>query len=218
MSDREREIRLQQAMRMVKRVCDRYGARLTARDLEALSDLLLRLCGPDEEYPYTEERRMETGRRGVVVQALDSAAPLERWQMENRPAPPPPAVPGVVQVIVARLVVAAGLTGQRRQVVRLRLWGYRLKEVAELLKLPLRSVYAHWHYAQPALREALAQGGLEDMPAVGVSEELVQQVDAFEVFRREQDRCVYMRPTHCASGRELCRTSGVCPFAASRVR
>ena len=56
------------------------------------------------------------------------------------------------------MLSAANLTGRRRRVARLRLWGYTSPQVAGLLGLELAVIYLEWRGAKRALRLALAAG------------------------------------------------------------
>jgi len=208
---------LRRAMGLVEELCERYQAALTEDDLEALADLLLRLCEPDDEYPCGEETARGECPRGMVLDSLDDTTSARARQAQRLPAPPPDSAPGVVQVLVARLLVAANLTGRRRYVARLRLWGYESKEVAALLRLPLATVNTEWRYAQEALRSALATGCTDQMPARGVAKSAVREVDAREVLRLEQLRVTYVPPSHCERGQERCRKNGVCSYCGPRL-
>lgn len=207
---------LREAMLLVEELCDRYGAELTEEELEALADLLLRLCGPDEDYPCGKEIEPGQCPRLVVMHSLDDLTTERVRAVRRQPTPPPADAPGVVQVLVARLLVAAGLTSRRRQVARLRLWGYKPAQVADLLGLSRKAVYTEWAYAREALRAALGRGRLDEMPAPGVDESTIRAVDLREVVRLEQRRCIYAHPTHCAVGKEKCRTTGVCKYRGPR--
>jgi len=207
---------LRRAMALVDEVCERYGPELTEAELEALADLLLLLCGQDEEYPCGAEIEPGECPASIVLHSLEELA-LARVRLAlNRPAPPPDSAPGIVQVVAARLLVAAGLTSRRRRVARLRLWGYSRAETAELLGLPSVTVDTEWRYAKTALRAALRRGMVDELPAPGVSVAVVREVDARELVRLEQGRAIYTAPTHCAVGREKCRTTGVCAFRGPR--
>ena len=95
-----------------------------------------------------------------------------------------------VQVLVARLLVAAGLTShRRRQVARLRLWGYGRAETAELLGLEPVKVDTEWRFAKQALRRALRAGRVDEMSAGEIAEATITDVDAREIARLEQRRC-----------------------------
>ncbi|MCD6360309.1 MAG: hypothetical protein J7M38_05530, partial [Armatimonadetes bacterium] len=187
---------LRQARDLVDYLCERYGTQLSDDELEALADLLLRLYGDDEEYPCSDEARFNGHLRAVTIEPLEDSAAVQMLRGWSRPAPVPDSAPGVVQVLVARLLVAANLTSRRRrQVARLRLWGCSRRETARLLGLREVTVDTEWRYARRALREAMQRGRVDDMPAPGVSPEIVSTVDAREVARLEQRRCIYVRPT-----------------------
>jgi len=119
-------------------------------------------------------------------------------------------------VLVARLLVAASLTSRRRRVARLRMWGYSRTETATLLGLKPTTVDTEWRYAKRALRAALRRGNVEEMRAGDVAKAVVEDVDVRELIRSEQRRCIYVRPTHCAAGKEKCRTTGVCAYRGRR--
>ena len=203
---------------MIQELGRRQEGEPTEDELEAIADMLLRIYGPAEDYPVgAAERSWGEERRGFPLHSLDDASDHRSRQAHKQPAPPPEAAPAALQALVARLLVAANLTPRRRrQVARLHLWGYQLTEVAELLGLPTTTVYTQWRYARKALQEAIGAKRVDEMSAEGVPPELVTDADAREVLRIEQNRCIYIRPRHCAPGHEKCRATGVCRYAGPR--
>jgi len=204
--DTRHEDRLQ-ALTLVEDLCDRYGPELSGCELEALADALLKVHGPDEQYPHLPDEDASTGGPDFVVHSLDDERAPRSREARARPGPPPESLPGAMRVRVARLMAAANLTGHRRRVARLRLWGYAPAEIAQVLGLERSAVYLEWRCAKRALGIALASGDWDHGPAPGITD-----ADARELLRSEQRKTLYRKPSHCARGKEKCRRTGVCQF------
>jgi hypothetical protein len=204
--DTRHEDRLQ-ALALVEDLCDRYGSELDGDELEALADTLLKVHGPDERYPHLPDEDAPAGGPDFAVHSLEDKASSQSQKAHSLPAEPPKSLPGAMRVPVARLLTAANLTGCRRRVARLRLWGYAPAEIAGLLGLERSVVYLEWRYAKRALGLALASGDYADAEAPGIT-----SADARELFRSEQSKTLYRKPSHCARGKEKCRRTGVCQY------
>lgn len=204
--DSRHEDRLQ-TLALVEDLCDHYGPELSGDELEMLANALLKVHGPDEQYPHLLDEDAPAGGLGFVVQSLDDESAARSREVRDRPAPPPESLPGAMRVRVERLLSAANLTGRRRRVARLRLWGYAPAEIAQVLGLERAAVYLEWRYAKRVLGIALASGDWDYGPAPGITD-----VDARELFRSEQRKTLYHKPGHCARGKEKCRRTGVCQF------
>jgi hypothetical protein len=197
-----------QALALVRDLCDRYGPELDGDELEALADTLLRVHGPDEQYPHLPDEDAPAGGRDFVVHSLEDEGASRSREARDRPAEPPESLPGAMQLQVTRLMAAANLTGRRRQVARLRLWGYAPAEIAGLLGIERSVVYLEWRYAKRALGAALTSGDYDRAQASRIT-----RADARELFRSEQRKRLYRKPGHCARGKEKCRRTGVCKYA-----
>ncbi len=201
-----------QALSLVYDLCTNHGMELGDDELEALADMLLKIHGPDEQYPHLPDE--EKVRADFTSHSLNNPADPACRRARRQSAPPAESAPAIVQVEVARLLVAANLTNQqRRQIARLHLWGYQLKKIAEHMGLPATTVYSHWRTAKRALRVAISAGTIDEMRVREVTEDIVESVDAREAYRLEQMRQRYRRPTHCPQGQEKCRRTGVCHYA-----
>ena len=204
--DTPREDQLQ-TLTLVEDLCDRYGPELSSDELEALANALLKVHGPDEQYPHLPDEDAPSGGSGFVVHSLtDESSPHVR-EAHGRPSEPPESLPGTMRVQATRLLTAANLTGRRRRVAKLRLWGYAPAEIAGLLGLELSMIYLEWRSAKRALELALASGDWDQDMASEIS-----SVDARELFRSEQRKRLYRKPSHCALGKEKCRRTGVCRY------
>jgi hypothetical protein len=204
--DTPREDQLQ-TLTLVEDLCDRYGPELSGDELEALANALLKVHGPDEQYPHLPDEDAPTGGPGFVVHSLtDESSPHVR-EAHGRPSEPPESLPDTMRVQVERLISAANLTGRRRRVAKLCLWGYAPAEIAGLLGLERSVIYREWRSAKRALELALASGDWERDTAPEISSR-----DARELFRSEQRKRAYRKPGHCARGKEKCRRTGVCPY------
>ncbi len=205
--DTRHEDRLQ-TQGLVEDICDRYGPELTAGELETLANALLKAHGPDERYPHLPDADAPAGGRGFALHSLEDERSPRVWEARDLRAEPPASLPGTTQAQVQRLLSAASLTGRRRRVARLRLWGYTSRQIAGLLGLELAVIYLEWRGAKRALRLALASGDWDRGRGPEIS-----SVDARELFRGEQRKRVYRKPGHCAQGKEKCRRTGVCKYA-----
>lgn len=196
-----------QTLTLVEDLCDRYGPELTGDELETLANALLKVHGPDEEYPHLLDEDAPEGGPGFAVHSLDDEASLRARDARQILATPPASLPGAMRLRAARLVTAANLIGRRRQVAKLRLCGYAPPEIAALLGLERAVVYAEWRNARRALRAAFSSGDRERGWATDIS-----SADARELFRSEQRKRIYRKPSHCAQGKEKCRRAGVCAY------
>ncbi|MGD9497248.1 MAG: RNA polymerase sigma factor [Armatimonadota bacterium] len=193
-------------MRIVRERCS-SGAQIEPEELEHLADLLLRVYGPDPQYPIRSDLR----ERAVPVHSLDDGDDPVAREARGRAAPPPGASPPL-QALIARLLVAANLRSPRqRAVARLYLWGYSLREVARALGIPYSTAASRWRCARAHLRRALDAVSIDDLLSrvggAGIPTEAVA-----EVFRAEQCKSLYRPPRHCPAGRERCRRTGICAY------
>jgi DNA-binding CsgD family transcriptional regulator len=174
--------------------------------------MLLRVFGPDEEYPH----RTILAYQSQEIHSLDDPLSPIALQARRQPAPAPGPP---LQALIARLLVVASLgrpsvSPRQREVARLHLWGYTLAEVAQCLDIPVSTARSRWRSARRHLQRALGDlwaVEVADRPAEITSEQ------AQELFREEQQRCCYHPPRHCPRGKERCRKTGICPFTGTRV-
>lgn len=238
-SSQRRQVR--EVLEEVRAHCERLAGRLTERDLEHLSDMLLRVMGPDEQYPHRAVLEYQT----QEIHSLDEPlSPIAREACEQpAPDPGPP-----LQALIARLLVAARLISRKqREVARLHLWGHTLAEVAGILGIPVSTARSRWRSARRHLQRAveeLGEGSAETAlqpradcgragsptyagkpdlrdrshpPQESAPGGVIASEQAREAFHEDQQRCRYYPPRHCPRGRERCRKTGICPFARTRV-
>ena len=197
-----------QTLTLVEDICDRYGPELTGAELEMLANALLKVHGPDEQYPHLPDEDTPAGSAGFVVHSLDDKGSPQARKTLCLPAEPPESLPDTMRVQTERLLLAANLTGRRRRVAKLRLWGYTPVMIAGLLGLKLSVIYNELRSAKRALRAAFSSGDWDRDRTPAIT-----SVDARELCRREQRKRVYRKPGHCALGKEKCRRTGVCKYA-----
>ena len=174
-------------------------------DLERCADMLLRLHGPDPEYPHVPDVEWHS----YPMHSLDDPHdPVAREA--RRRARPTEAPPEALQAMISGLLVEAGLVNRdQRRVARLRLWGYRIREIAQLLGLPPTTVQTRWRYARRRLLAALAERSAEAAlasPGTGCLDSEQLRL----LFSAEQRKQLYCPPRHCPRGSERCQRTGVC--------
>jgi len=175
-------------------------------DLERLADLLLRVFGPDPDYPV----RAELEHRTVELHSLDDRHDPVARAAHRQPAPPEDTPPSL-QALIARVVVAGNLRSARqREVARLYLWGYALPEVAELLGVPISTVKSRWRTAREHLQRALSGLARKELLGDPAASEAIRHEHVLATFRAEQHPARYEPPRHCPLGRERCARTGVC--------
>lgn len=211
MADRHRfpEEHIQETLQRITQHCEQAAGSLDPDELEQLADLLLRVCGHDPEYPC----RSELEHASLDIRSLDAlwSQPGERSFQQ---AAPPERSTVVQQALVARLLVAAQLPSRKqREVARLRLWGYTLREIGEMLDVPLSTVISRWRCARRHLQRAMTEIPPSEWMQCPSSDPHVTSGQAQEAFREEQARRSYRHPRHCRPGRERCRVTGICPSA-----
>ncbi len=187
----------------VARHCERHAGQLEPRELERLADILLRIAGPNDEYPH----RASLDHQSLEIHSIDDPHDPAAAEARARPAPSEDTGP-TLQALVARLLVAANLVSRRqREVARLHLWGYSLTEIADHLQISYSVAYSRWRSARNHLRRAMAKipPGEWLTAAPGLSAEQVR-----EVMRADRHRYRYHPPRHCRAGHERCRRTGIC--------
>lgn len=175
-------------------------------DLERLADLLLRVFGPDADYPV----RAELEHRTVELHSLDDRHDPGARAAHRRPAPPEDTPPSL-QALIARILTAGNLRSARqREVARLHLWGYTLPETAELLGVPVSVARSRWRSAREHLQCALSDLAREELLAGPLASAAIRHEQVLATFRAEQHPPLYEPPRHCPQGRERCARTGVC--------
>ncbi len=196
---------IHEVLRRVREHCERATGRLEPEELERLADLLLRLFGPDPEYPI----RTSLEHRTQSIHSLDDLHDPVGRRANAQPAALDTGPS--LQALISRLLVAAKLVSRRqRQVARLHLYGHTLEETAELLGVPLSTVTARWRCAKRSLQRALRDVPPADWLACPCQDQEIARAQARDTFREDQCRCCYSPPRHCPRGKERCRTTGVC--------
>lgn len=195
---------IHEVLQAVRRHCARHPG-LEPPELERLADLLLRVFGPDPDYPI----RAELEHRTMELHSIDDPHdPVAR--AARRRAAPPEDNPPSLQALIARLLVAGNLRSTRqREVARLYLWGYSLPEIAELLGIPVSTVRARWRGARAQLQRALTEFAGDGLTATARPRDISSE-DAAAAFRDQQHIPRYAPPRHCPPGRERCARTGVC--------